>query len=80
MTRLEKIRGMSAEELAKWLIEDVEQSQDFSTSFCDPKYCPRMCEIVAAEERGERFEDTPCFDEDCLAAAVVYLNSEVKTV
>ena len=77
MTHLEKIRGMSAEELARWLIDDVEQSQDFSTNFCDPKYCPRMREIVAAEERGEIIEG-PCLDEDCLAAAVAYLNSEVE--
>ena len=78
MTHLEKIRGMSAEELANWLIEDVEQSQDFSTSFCDPKYCPRMLEIVMAEARGERFEDVPCPEDDCLSAAVAYLNSEVE--
>ena len=78
MTHLEKIRGMSAEELANWLIEDVEQSQNFSTTFCDPKYCPRMLEIVMAEARGERFEDVPCPEEGCLAAAVAYLNSEVE--
>ena len=78
MTHLEKIRGMSAEELAKWLIEDVEQGQEFSVNFCDPNYCPRMREIVKAEERGERFEDVPCPEEGCLAAAVAYLNSEVE--
>lgn len=78
MTHLEKIRGMSAEELARWLIDDVEQSQDFSTNFCDPKYCPRMREIAMAEERGECVEYTRCSDEECLAAAVAHLNSEVE--
>ena len=78
MTHLEKIRGMSAEELARWLIDDVEQSQDFSTNFCDPKYCPRMLEIVMAEARGEKFDGVPCPEEGCLAAAVAYLNSEVE--
>lgn len=78
MTQLERIRGMNAEELAKWLIEDVEQSQDFSTSFCDANYCPRMREITVAEEMGESIEDAPCSEEECLAAAVAYLNSGVR--
>ena len=65
MTQLEKIRAMSAEKLAAWLI-DVEMTADFSSSFaCLEKFCP-------LDSEGE------CSEAKCLAAAVRYLESEVE--
>lgn len=77
MTHLEKIRSMSAEELAKWLLEEVEQQQ-FSADACGAGYCPRARALMEAEEKDGRIEYVPCTDEGCLAAAVAYLNSEVE--
>lgn len=71
MTNIERIRAMRAEELAKWLIEDVEQGQDFSTAVCDMRYCA----VLASTPIGE---DCKCTGEDHLAAAVRYLESEVE--
>ena len=72
MTQIEKIRAMSAEELARWLM-DVEDG-NFSPEFCDEKHCPK-------------FKEDGGFDcnvglnapnKDCIAAAVAYLESEVE--
>ncbi|MBO5355730.1 MAG: hypothetical protein J6B09_06660 [Clostridia bacterium] len=78
MTQIEKIRQMSAEELARWLMDEVEQGQ-FSTNVCNAGICSNARAIAEAEERGEdadRF--LPCSDENCIAAAVAYLESEVE--
>ena len=71
MTQLEKIRSMSAEELARWLIEEVEQ-QNFTAQICEEKYCKAWSELE---------DGTPCTDctwEDCIAAGVRFLESEVS--
>ena len=70
MTQIDKIRAMSAEELAKWLIEEVEQ-QNFTAEICDEKYCKSW---------GELEDGRPCVDctwDNCIAAGVAYLESEV---
>ena len=67
MTQIEKIRAMSAEELARWLM-DVENG-NFSPEFCDEKHCLKF-----KEDGG--FDCAP--DKDCIAAAVAYLESEVE--
>ena len=59
MKQIERIRQMSVEELAKWLMEDVEQ-QNFSVEFCEERFCPL-------------YEDHCCTDENCLKAAVPFL-------
>ena len=69
MTQIDKIRAMSAEELAKFLM-DVEQ-QNFSVEFCDRRYC----RVFAATPDGE---DCDCSNKECIAAAVAYLESEVE--
>lgn len=69
MTHIEKIRAMSAEELAEFLM-DVEQ-QNFSVEFCDK----RFCRVFAATPEGE---DCDCSNKECIAAAVAYLESEVE--
>ena len=74
MTQIEKIRGMSAEELAEWLMEDVE-SGNFSADFCDPCYCKKH-----QEHPGENFDCNQVSlapNKECIAAAVAYLESEV---
>ena len=70
MTQIEKIRAMSAEELAEFLM-DVEQEQIVSVEFCDR----RFCKVYAATPDGE---DCDCSDKECVAAAVAYLESEVE--
>jgi hypothetical protein len=70
MTQIEKIRAMSAEELAKWLMDEVEQGN--FNDFCDGRYC----EELAAH--GDEFDACFCSDQRCLAAAVRYLESEVE--
>ena len=78
MTQIEKIRAMSAEELAKWLVNDADQG-NFLMCVCNEKNCSNARAIKEAEEKGE---DTdlylPCTDELCIAAAVRYLESEVE--
>jgi|GEM_PF-1493017 len=72
MTQIEKIRAMSAEELARWLI-DVEDG-NFTPCFCNEQVCRKIkenpdggfdCNVGAAAP-----------DKDCIAAAVAYLKSE----
>ncbi|MBE6702135.1 MAG: hypothetical protein E7585_01830 [Ruminococcaceae bacterium] len=61
MKQIDKIRAMSAEELAEFLL-DVDQ-QNFSVTFCEERFCPDLA--------------SACTDEKCLMAAVAYLESEV---
>lgn len=75
MTQIEKIRQMSAEELARWLMDEVERG-GFSTCFCNR----RFCRLYQAQS-GEIFDchevaKTP--DAYCVEAAVAYLESEVE--
>ena len=70
MKQIEKIRAMSAEELAAWL-KDYVEDQNFSVDFCEARFCP----VLAGMPVGE---DCDCSDEKCLAAAVAYLESEVE--
>ena len=71
MTRIEKLRKMSAEELAEALYKT-----DFD-EFCNPAYCPRYtadgCELV------DKLEMTSAeIDAACKAACVNYLNGEAE--
>jgi hypothetical protein len=71
MTRLEKIRSMTAEELAEELYE-----VDFD-AFCKPAYCPYYtadgCEI------GDEWDvDWAKLEVACKAACVRYLNGEIE--
>ena len=74
MTQIEKIRAMSAEELARWLM-DVEDG-NFSPEFCDEKHCPKFKEHPDGNFDCNVGLNTP--DKDCVAAAVAYLESEVE--
>ena len=71
MTRLEKLRNMSAEELAENLCADC------FDAFCNPAYCPRYtadgCELVDKLEVASAEIDAAC-----KAACVNYLNGEVE--
>lgn len=71
MTRLEKLRNMSAEELAEELYYT-----NFD-AFCNPAYCPRYtadgCELC------DKLEVTCAeIDAACKAACVNYLNREIE--
>ena len=74
MTQIEKIRAMSAEALAEWLMEDVE-SGDFSADFCDPRFCKKYQEHPDADFDCNQGSLAP--NKECIAAAVAYLESEV---
>ena len=64
MKQIERIRQMSAEEFAKWLMIVV-QKLNFSLQYCKERFCP--------------FDEDPyCTDEKCLKAVVAYLESEVS--
>ena len=73
MTQIEKIRAMSAEELARWLM-DVEYGI-FSPEFCDDEHCPEFKENPDGGFDCNVGLNAP--DMDCIAAAVAYLESEV---
>lgn len=75
MTQIEKIRGMSAQELARWLMDEVE-SGNFSPCFCNPTYCRKYQEYPDGNFDCNVGLDAP--DNDCIAAAVAYLESEVE--
>ena len=78
MTQIEKIRQMSAEELARWLMDEVEKG-NFLADVCNAGICSNSRAIAEAEERGEDIDRfLPCADENCIAAAVIYLESEVE--
>lgn len=78
MTQIEKIRQMSAEELARWLMDEVERGQ-FSANVCNAGICSNARAIAEAEEREEDVDRfLPCADENCIAAAVIYLESKVN--
>jgi hypothetical protein len=69
--QIERIRAMSAEQLAEWLMDHVE-NQNFSVDVCDNRFCPLLAD---ADEDGVV---NGCNEERCLAAAVAYLESEVE--
>ena len=73
MTRLEKIRSMSAEELAKMLVEDGNYD-----GFCKKEFCPahtgKTCAFFV-EKDPENFE---ALDAACLCACINYLNAEIE--
>ena len=75
MTQIEKIRAMSAEELARWLMEDVENG-DFSAAFCNEQHCKKYREYPDGDFDCNVGLLAP--DEECVAAAVAYLESEVE--
>ena len=69
MKQIDKIRAMSAEELAAWLLDYVEQ-QNFSVDVCESRFCPEFDNFSLSK-------GSVCTDKKCLAAAVAYLESEV---
>ena len=74
MTQIEKIRQMSAEELAAYLFQIADEGL---TDYCACKHCEECKALYAAEEAGEQY-CCKCTDELCIAAAVIYLESEVE--
>ena len=74
MTQIEKIRNMSAEELARWLM-DVEDG-NFAPCFCDEQFCRKFRENPDGKFECNVGLNAP--DKDCIAAAVAYLESEVE--
>lgn len=73
MTQIEKIRAMSAEELARWLM-DVEDG-NFAPCFCDEQFCRKFRENPDGKFKCNVGDAAP--DKDCVAAALAYLESEV---
>lgn len=73
MTRLEKIRSMSAEELAKMLVEDGNYD-----GFCKKEFCPAHCGETCAFFAEKDPEDFEQLDAMCLRACVNYLNAEIE--
>ena len=64
MTRLEKIRSMSAEELGGALA-------NFECEYCRPEYCPHLREDGLCESMKKYGVD------GCIPACVRYLNEEI---
>jgi hypothetical protein len=65
MTNYEKIRAMSAEEMAAVLIDEWEE---LFSSICAPEYCDKWYECCNPFNRHRH----------CCLAAVKWLNSEVE--
>ena len=71
MKQIDRIRAMSAEQLANFLMDHCENG-NFSVDVCDKRFCKHL----AATEEGEDVEN--CSYNGCLAAAVAYLESETE--
>lgn len=66
MTRLEKIRSMSAEELARVIFEIEDENE-----YCRPELCPYYREDGCCDGWEERGDDA------CIEACVKWLNEEI---
>lgn len=65
MTRLEKIRSMSAEELGKALA-------NLDWEYCSPEYCPHFREDGCCESMAKHGAN------GCTPACIRYLNEEIE--
>lgn len=67
MTRLEKIRSMTAEELAGQLVKSEDEPL-----YCMPEYCPYWRDDGTCASWSERG------DAGCVKACVAWLNREIE--
>lgn len=67
MTRIEKLRKMSAEELAELMAKSEDEAP-----YCREQYCPYWQEDGTCESWSERG------DAGCVKACVAWLNGEIE--
>ena len=77
MTQIEKIRGMSADELAAFLESIENEGFNNVCGYCCKEYCEeeRRAAVILQSELHYDYE---CNLKTCRAAQVAYLESEVE--